>query len=75
MMINGNNKSIINQFAFDNNFKIYVTDKNKNKHVYSSWFIKVNKKIKAKKISFSKILKYKELLKSSNYTCHHLKNN
>ncbi len=59
------NKSIINQFAFDNNFKIYVTDKNKNKHIYSSWFIKVNKKIKTKKISFSKILKYKELLKSS----------
>lgn len=57
------NKQIIDQFASDNNFKIYVTDINK-KHSYSSWIIKVNKKIKNKNIKYSKVLKYKELLKS-----------
>ena len=58
------NQQIINQFAKDNNFNISITDINKKKHIYSSWIIKVNKKIKSKKIKYSKILKYKELLKS-----------
>ena len=57
------NKQIIDQFALDNDFKIYVTDVN-TKHMYSSWIIKVNKRIKNKDIKYSKFLKYKELLKS-----------
>ena len=53
------NQQIINQFAKDNDFNISLTDANKAEHLYSSWFIKVDKKIKTKKIQ------YKELLKSS----------
>ncbi len=59
------NKEIIDNFANDNNLEIFITDKNKKKHLYSSWFIKVNKKIRTKKIQYSKVLKYKELIKSS----------
>lgn len=59
------NQQIINQFAEDNNFNISLTDVNKKKHIYSSWIIEVDKKIKNKDIKYSKILKYKELLKSS----------
>ncbi len=59
------NKEIIDNFANDNNLEIFITDKNKKKHLYSSWFIKVNKKIRTKKIQYSKVLKFKELIKSS----------
>ena len=58
------NQQIINQFAIDNNFDLLLTDVDKKKHIYSSWIIKVDKKIKNKDIKYSKILKYKELLKS-----------
>jgi len=60
------NQQIINQFAKDNNFNISLTDVNKKKHNWSSWIIKVDKKIKNKPIKYSKIQKYKELLKSYN---------
>lgn len=59
------NQQIINQFAKDNNFDISITDVNK-KHNWSSWIIKVDKKIKNKPIRYSKVQKYKELLKSYN---------
>ena len=49
------NQQIINQFALDNNFNISLTDVNKKKHIYSSWIIKVDKKIRTKIIKYSKI--------------------
>ena len=54
------NKLIINQFAKQNDFKLFVTDTDKKKHIYSSWYLKVNKKIKPIKFQYSKLLKYKE---------------
>tara|TARA_Y100000816_G_C26082556_1_gene570791 strand:- start:747 stop:1364 length:618 start_codon:yes stop_codon:yes gene_type:complete len=59
------NKLIIDQFALQNNFKLFVTDFDKKKHIYSSWYIKVNKKIKRTKFNYSKLLKYKEIIKST----------
>ncbi len=59
------NKLIIDQFAKQNNFKLFVTDSDKKKHIYRSWYIKVNKKIKRIKFQYSKLLKYKEIIKSS----------
>ena len=59
------NKLIIDQFAKQNDFKLFVTDTDKKKHIYSSWYLKVNKKIKPIKFQYSKLLKYKELLKST----------
>lgn len=59
------NKLIIDQFAKQNNLKLFVTDSYKKKHIYRSWYIKVNKKIKRIKFQYSKLLKYKEIIKSS----------
>ena len=59
------NKLIIDQFAKQNDFKLFVTDTDKKKHIYSSWYLKVNKKIKPIKFQYSKLLKYKKLLKST----------
>lgn len=58
------NKQIINQFAKENNLKLYLTDTQKNRHIYKSWFIKVKKKLNPKPIKYSKFLKYKEIIKS-----------
>ena len=58
------NKQIINQFAKENNLKLYITDTQKKKHIYKSWFVKVNKKLKPKPIKYSRFLKYKEIIKS-----------
>jgi len=57
------NKQIIDQFAKDNNLRLYLTDVKKN-HRYKSWFIKIDKKISSNSIKYSKFLKYKETIKS-----------
>ncbi len=59
------NKIIIDQFALQNKLKLYITDSNKKKHIYNSWYIRVNKNIKKTKFQYSKLLKYKEIIKSS----------
>ena len=43
----------------------YLSQTQIKKHIYSSWYLKVNKKIKPIKFQYSKLLKYKELLKST----------
>ena len=59
------NKIIIDQFALQNKLKLFITETNKKKHIYSSWYIRVNKNIKKTKFQYSKLLKYKEIIKSS----------
>ena len=58
------NKKIIDQFALKNKLNLSFTNVNKKKHIYSSWYIRISKNIKKIDFKYSKLLKYKEIIKS-----------